>query len=902
MKTPEENRYQKIMLLLLLFISINKYTSAQTTCNEPIRIRTNITLCQGDTYQFGDRIITSSGIYIQTYQTVNNCDSIATLGVDYLNSTNFSFTETITTNESYFFKEQNLTAAGIYRDTFADSRGCDSILTLTLQVIAEQENCANGIDDDGDGLIDAFDADCLCLLSGIQRNLIPNGDFEEKIGCCRSIKNEEEGCMDNWVNLSGEAMIYHNPECWAVLGQDLVTEGITLQSGFVGGNIRSGEIATELSGFSLGICLDEPMYAGNTYHLSFDLGRSFHTVVGSTYEAPENMHLTINGIADCETLDQYKFTPDFCSKGLPFENLITIDLFKLAPKWNRFELSITPETTIEAIFIGGNCGDELAQWERTYVFYDNLSITSENGLRIKNEIKVIGNACQGDFQLSIPNTDNLTIDWYKDSLPLPQISSRPFIITPEITATREGIYHAKVTFEDGRCQLVGPLIIETLEINLPADTTICPDQNLFLNVAQTGVQYEWQDGSQQPVFSVIAEGLYWVEAQKGNCIVRDSINVNYAEQRSFLPYDTTICNVDSFLVVPQLPFEEILWWESALINDSLIVRENGIYHAFIIEEGCEWLDSIQVTFNQLVVDLPTDTIICPDETLLLNIAQTGVTHQWIDGTRQPVFFIEAEGFYWMESTKGACTIRDSIQVRYAEQRSFLPNDTTICDETIFLIRSEPPAQYIVWWENALAEDALLVENDGFYHAFIVDQNCEWIDSVEVNFVSTTDLDLGEDTTLCQGENLILVAPNNITNYQWQDETTNASQLITQSDIYWLAGKIEHCLVRDSIKVTLDDCKPPELCQAYLPNSFSPNGDGINDALQLLTDCELQFFEMEVYDRWGSLVFATTDVRQAWDGRHDGQLLDTGVYLWTVRYQFLEQDFMVEQVETVTIVR
>ncbi|GEM_PF-7083511 len=163
MKTPEENRYQKIMLLLLLFISINKYTSAQTTCNEPIRIRTNITLCQGDTYQFGDRIITSSGIYIQTYQTVNNCDSIATLGVDYLNSTNFSFTETITTNESYFFKEQNLTEAGIYRDTFVDSRGCDSILTLTLQVIAEQENCANGIDDDGDGLIDAFDADCLCL-------------------------------------------------------------------------------------------------------------------------------------------------------------------------------------------------------------------------------------------------------------------------------------------------------------------------------------------------------------------------------------------------------------------------------------------------------------------------------------------------------------------------------------------------------------------------------------------------------------------------------------------------------------------------------------------------------------------------------------------------------------------
>ena len=766
MKTPEKNRYQKIMLLFLLFSSINEYTIAQTTCNEPIRTRTNITLCQGDTYQFGDRIITTSGIYIQTYQTVaNNCDSIATLGVDYLNSTNFSFTEIITTNESYFFKEQNLTTAGIYRDTFADSRGCDSILTLTLQVIAEQENCENGVDDDGDGLIDAFDSDCLCLLSGVQRNLIPNGNFEEKVGCCRSIKEDEEGCMDNWVNLSGEAMIYHNPECWAVLGQNLVTEGITLQSGFVGGNIRSREIATELSGFSLGICLEEPMYAGNTYHLSFDLGRSFHTVLGSTYEPPENMHLTINGIADCEALSEYKFTPDFCSKGLPFENLTTVDLFNLAPKWNRFELSITPKTTIEAIFVGGNCEDELAQWERTYVFYDNLSITSENGLRIKNEINVIGNACQGDFQLSIPNTDNFEIDWYKDSLPLPQTGSRPFIITPEIAATKAGIYHAKVTFEDGRCQLVGPLIIETLALNLPADTTICRDRNLFLNVAQTGVQYVWQDGSTQPVFSVIAEGLYWVEAQKGNCIVRDSIEVNYAKQRSFLPNDTTICDADDFLIAPQQPFDHVLWWENPLELDTLLVDTAGMYHAFIIDQGCDWLDSIQV-----------------------------------------------------------------------------------------------------------------------------------------NFAISPTVNLGNDTTLCIGESLTLTAPTALINYKWQDESQNPDFVVTTDGMYWLTSTIDNCSSQDSISITFENCEPPKKCEAYLPNSFSPNGDGINDALQLLTDCELQFFEMEVYDRWGSLVFSTTDVRQAWDGTVNGELLDTGVYLWTVRYQFLEQDLPVEKVETVTIIR
>jgi len=904
MNTPKKNGLKKISTLTLFIIFCNLCTFSQTTCNEPIRTRVNITLCQGETYQHGDRLIVSAGLYIQTFRTVaNDCDSIVTLGVDYLNSSNFSFTETITTNESFFFNEQNLTEAGTYRDTLIDTRGCDSMLTLTLEVIIEQENCDNGIDDDGDGLIDAFDADCLCLLSGTPVNLIPNGDFEEKVGCCRSISQDEEVCMDNWVNLSSESIIYHNPECWAVLGQDLVTEGVQLESGFVGGYIRTGDIGTSLSGFSLGICLDEPMYAGNTYQLSVDLGRSFREFPWSTNEVSENMRWAINGIADCETLSEYNFTGDFCSKGLPFENLANISLSNLEPAWNHFELTITPETTIAAIFLGGNCEDELNQFDRTYIFYDNLSITAENGLRIKNEINIVGNSCSDDLQLSIPNTDNLLIDWYKDSLPLPQISSRPFTITPEITPTKNGIYHAKVTFEDGRCQLVGPLVIETFELELPNDTTICPGQNLLLSFAQTGVQYQWQDGSTQSLFFVTNEGLYWVEAKKGDCVIRDSIYVSYAEQRSFLPNDTTVCDRGSFLIKPSPPFEKVVWWENSLVGDSLLVQADGIQHAIIVDQGCSWLDSIQITFDSLDIDLPRDTVLCPDGTLLLNVTQEDVTHEWIDGTRNPAFFIQEEGTYWVESSKGACTIRDSITVSFAEQQSFLPNDTTICDATTFLIAPNPPAEFILFWESSLMDDSLLVDSNGVYHAFILDQNCEWIDSVEVNFVSSKDLDLGIDTTLCLEENLMLSVPTNLTNFEWQDGSINTTQLITQSDIYWLTGEIDNCTVRDSLFVSYEDCQEYNpFCKAYLPNSFSPNGDGINDELQLLTDCELQFFEMEVYDRWGSLLFSTTEVSQPWDGQYRGELLETGVYLWTVRYQFVGQAFPVEQVETVTVVR
>ena len=463
-----------------------------------------------------------------------------------------------------------------------------------------------------------------------------------------------------------------------------------------------------------------------------------------------------------------------------------------------------------------------------------------------------------------------------------------------------------MTFEDGRCQLVGPLVVETFDLALPPDTTLCPEQNLLLSFAETGVQYQWQDGSTQPFFSVTEEGLYWVEAQKGNCIIRDSIQVNYATPQSFLPNDTTICDRDSFLITPQLPFEKVVWWENPLANEALWVREDGVYHAFIIDQGCDWLDSIQITFDSLDIDLPRDVVLCPEGTLLLNAAQDGVTYQWIDGTREPAFFIVAAGTYWVESSKGDCTVRDSITVSFAEQQSFLPNDTTICDATTFVIRPQSPADHVLYWEGPftldLMDDSLLVDSSGIYHAFILENKCEWLDSVEVNFVSSKDLDLGADIMLCETETLTLVSPTNLANYQWQDGSTNPTQLVTQSDTYWLEGTIDNCFVKDSIEVTIAPCKPPALCQAYLPNSFSPNGDGINDELQLLTDCELAFFEMEIYDRWGSLVFSTTDVQQAWDGTTNGELLQTGVYLWTVRYQFSGQIFPEERVETITIMR
>jgi gliding motility-associated-like protein len=70
----------------------------------------------------------------------------------------------------------------------------------------------------------------------------------------------------------------------------------------------------------------------------------------------------------------------------------------------------------------------------------------------------------------------------------------------------------------------------------------------------------------------------------------------------------------------------------------------------------------------------------------------------------------------------------------------------------------------------------------------------------------------------------------------------------------------------------------------LPNAFTPNGDGKNDVLKLITNAgvtELRSFK--IFSRSGNLVFESRDVSRGWDGRYNGNLLPIDIYYWTAVY-------------------
>lgn len=80
------------------------------------------------------------------------------------------------------------------------------------------------------------------------------------------------------------------------------------------------------------------------------------------------------------------------------------------------------------------------------------------------------------------------------------------------------------------------------------------------------------------------------------------------------------------------------------------------------------------------------------------------------------------------------------------------------------------------------------------------------------------------------------------------------------------------------------------CFVNTPTAFSPNGDGNNESFAPLTqDCTFNDYTLQVFNRWGNLVFQSTDATLGWDGSFEGKEAELGVYMWFVSYQINDEN-------------
>jgi gliding motility-associated-like protein len=92
------------------------------------------------------------------------------------------------------------------------------------------------------------------------------------------------------------------------------------------------------------------------------------------------------------------------------------------------------------------------------------------------------------------------------------------------------------------------------------------------------------------------------------------------------------------------------------------------------------------------------------------------------------------------------------------------------------------------------------------------------------------------------------------------------------------------------------------CYIAVPGAFTPNGDGLNDYLYPLNAYKAKDLIFKVYNRFGQLLFSTTNWTNKWDGTFKGQGADPGTYVWLLQYTNIDTGTRVEQKGTAILIR
>ena len=177
------------------------------------------------------------------------------------------------------------------------------------------------------------------------------------------------------------------------------------------------------------------------------------------------------------------------------------------------------------------------------------------------------------------------------------------------------------------------------------------------------------------------------------------------------------------------------------------------------------------------------------------------------------------------------------------------------------------------------------------HVDIVDyNNCKGSAFATVTIHPLPTADAGKGDTIFLGNSVMLDGSNSIggDTYNWSPSSTlsnsNVMQPIatpssTTSYVLCYSNSAVGCKDFDTVVIAVKDCKP-----LMIPNAFTPfNNDVIDDYFMVLNpDDYYKLVRMEIYNRWGQLIYSTNDKHnKGWDGTYAGQQQPEGVYIYNV---------------------
>jgi len=351
---------------------------------------------------------------------------------------------------------------------------------------------------------------------------------------------------------------------------------------------------------------------------------------------------------------------------------------------------------------------------------------------------------------------------------------------------------------------------------------------------------------------------------------------------------------------------------STLQNPKHLFSNTGTYRVMMaIEEQCQrdtaYLDVTIISDTSY--SLPSDTL-CIGDFVQIGISSyndSNIIYTWnpISNLINPDSATTLANpsittTYTLTVSYGICadTITETVFVDTISIN--VSNDTVLCiNDSIQLSATSNTGNNFLWTPNQFITNVTLSNPVVFppvftqYHVTTTNLStgCSKSDSINIGIINAITSPLF-DSVICS--NLLLDASNiNASGYLWSTGETTPKITITEPDTIWVQVFESSCIGLDT--GIYEPC--PSL---FIPNSFSPNGDGDNDFLGIRS-LGVKSLHWSIYDRWGNKVFRANGTTDQWNGKYLDKPVATGVYVYHIKGEFID-DKKIELKGNITLIR
>ncbi len=381
-----------------------------------------------------------------------------------------------------------------------------------------------------------------------------------------------------------------------------------------------------------------------------------------------------------------------------------------------------------------------------------------------------------------------------------------------------------------------------------------------------------------------------------------------------LPFrDTLICSNDTLALKVNTLSGTVLWTpvngpnKTRIINPTstsplVFPQDTTKYYVSVNDNGCANTDSVNVNVLQFIsVKAGIDTGICKTDTFHLRPVSYALSYKWtastnvkVDNVKYPLVQPLVTTRYYVVANLGKCQANDSVLVKVAPYPSAAAGpDMTICYGSRLQLTGSVVGTVFTWSPtSSLINEKTLTPIAGptkttEYVLSVTDTvGCPKPknDTVIVTVIPQIIAYAGKDTTVVPGQALQLGATGG-TNYEWTPSSflSNASiadpvatfDNTVDSVLYTVHVSDGGCSADDQVVVHVFKSSP----DIIVPTGFTPNGDGKNDIIKPIPFgiSKLNFFS--IYNRWGQLLFFTTELNKGWDGSFNGTAQPSGTYVY-----------------------